>query len=83
MTAPAPIAVRKKDLNWLRHISRGLSTMYPGQPYEHVPEPVVYRLRNLGLVEEFVPPNPAHKIRIVLTDAGSLFLSNHLAEDAA
>lgn len=72
MSAPA---IRKQDLKWLHHIGRGLSTMYPGQRADHVPEPVIYRLTRLGLVEEFIPANPAHRERIALTHAGKALLS--------
>jgi hypothetical protein len=83
MTDPAKAGerpVRAKDVKWLREIGARRGGMYPGQRYDLIPDSVRLRLERQRLVEVYVPHNPAHKDRLVLTYAGESFLA---ARDAA
>lgn len=67
------IALRgKKAQKTLEHIGlmSGVAGMYPGVRTEDVSRKVGYRLYQEGLIRLFIPHNPAHKERWVITEAG-------------
>lgn len=67
--------IRKKDIAWLRHAAfENLGGMYPGEVWERCPS-AYGRLYKLGLVTTYIPHNPVHKERAVITDKGRAVLA--------
>lgn len=64
--------MRKADKNWLSTIrlcSDG-GGMYPGLRVEMLPNAPAKRLREFGYIELFIPHNPVHKDRWIITPEG-------------
>lgn len=54
--------------------------MYPGDWWDGAPRQ--YReLQRLGFVDEYLPHNPVHKTRAVITDEGLAFLSERRGDE--
>ena len=68
MTPPDIAALSAKDISWLR-MSAMNSGMYPGDRWECAPKRFA-RLEKLGLVTVYIPHNPVHKERAVITAEG-------------
>jgi len=71
--------MRAKDRKWLEHIetsSRIGSGMYPGTPCDFVPNGPANRLYRLGYISTFLPHNPVHKERWIISDEGRAALSH-------
>lgn len=71
--------IRKKDREWLDQVREWTDHppgMYRGMRVDHLPDSVAYRLRTRRrhLIRLFVPENPAHKDRWVITRAGRKLL---------
>lgn len=68
------VNLRDKQINRLLEIQRYTDSpgvgMYPGIRQDLVPGKVTESLRKLGLIDHFVPHNPVHKDRWVITPAG-------------
>lgn len=59
----------KKRLKWLRLAASDDGGMYPGVHADMAPG-VFGALAKMGFVTRYVPHNPAHKDRYVITDSG-------------
>jgi len=63
-----------KDIKWLEMSAFGAgSGMYPGDRWENAPRRFT-SLQKRGLVSLYIPHNPAHKERAVITDKGRALL---------
>ena len=66
-------AMNKQQRNWLKTIemcSGPSSSMYPGLQTDAVPSNPARHLESDGYIERYVPHNPVHKDRWVITDTG-------------
>lgn len=62
-----------KRLEGLLLYCNGSTGMYPGDHWDSASKQYS-QLERMGLVETFVPWNPVHKTRAVITDAGRAYL---------
>lgn len=62
-------SLSKRELRLL-YLADSSSGMYPGVQLDLAPKRFL-KLRNAGLIYEFVPHNPVHKYRAVTTDKGA------------
>lgn len=72
-TKAMSMALNKQQRNWLKTIEMSSApsmSMYPGMHTDAVPNNPARHLEADGYIERYVPHNPAHKDRWVITDAG-------------
>ena len=81
MTPADPLALSKKHLLWLRASASPPCVMYPGEYWDAAPRAFRY-LSSLGLVRCYLPHNPIHKERAIITDKGRDVLVSHGGEHA-
>lgn len=63
--------MRIKDRKWLTEIQQltdHSGGMYPGMHYDLLPPTVAQRLG--GFIETYIPHNPIHKDRFIITEKG-------------
>lgn len=68
------MAIRAKDVKWLKQAADPGLRMYPGIKVKDLPEGPKYRLLNAGLIESYSPHNPVHDMRFTATDKGLMVI---------
>jgi len=74
--------IAKKLVTTLRRLAQftGEGRMYPGDWWDGAPKQYE-KLRQMGFVREYIPHNPVHKSRAVITVQGLEFISGGKSDD--
>lgn len=63
-------AKHRKWLDLIKVSSGGMSSRYPGIHVDKIPPKAMRLFERLGYVEIFIPHNPVHKDRVIITYRG-------------